>query len=290
MSLKTYLVLGRVSNLPTVWSNVVAGVVVSGAAPPARVVAVLALTMSFFYTGGMFLNDAFDRRIDARIHPERPIPSGAIGAGQVFAIGFGMLGAGLALLPAIALFIGRPALPALASGAALFALIVLYNRWHKENPLGPVFMGGCRMLVYAGAAAAVTGAIPAAVWRAGFVLLSYLIGLTYVAKQETLRAFRNFWPLVFLLAPLGYPFLTAPAAWLPLAVLASFFLGWIAGAVLLLRRPGPDRIPRAVVRLIAGISLFDALLAGSLGRVGATAFCLSCFGSTLFLQRHVRGT
>jgi len=32
MKLKTYLALGRVSNLPTVWSNVLAGVILSGAA------------------------------------------------------------------------------------------------------------------------------------------------------------------------------------------------------------------------------------------------------------------
>ena len=43
----------------------------------------------------MYLNDAFDREIDARERPERPIPSGRIGAGPVFAIGFGLLAAGV---------------------------------------------------------------------------------------------------------------------------------------------------------------------------------------------------
>ena len=33
-----------------------------------------------FYIGGMYLNDAFDRDIDARERPERPIPSGHVGA------------------------------------------------------------------------------------------------------------------------------------------------------------------------------------------------------------------
>ena len=36
------------------------------------------------------------------------------------------------------------------------------------------------------------------------MLLCYLIGLTYVAKQETLGEVRNLWPLLFLGVPLVY--------------------------------------------------------------------------------------
>ena len=35
---------------------------------------------------------------------------------------------------------------------ALSAAIVLYNWRHKENPLGPLVMGLCRVLVYVAAA------------------------------------------------------------------------------------------------------------------------------------------
>ena len=45
--------------------------------------------------------------------------------------------------------------PALA-GIALAAAIVLYNWHHKENPLGPLVMGLCRVLVYVAAALCVT--------------------------------------------------------------------------------------------------------------------------------------
>lgn len=65
--------LGRVSNLPTVWSNVLAGAALAGAAgvsPPALVALMIAI--SLFYVGGMWLNDAFDAEIDARERPERP--------------------------------------------------------------------------------------------------------------------------------------------------------------------------------------------------------------------------
>ena len=46
----------------------------------------------------MYLNDAFDRELDAKERPTRPIPAGQISAEAVFAAGFGMLGGGVILL------------------------------------------------------------------------------------------------------------------------------------------------------------------------------------------------
>ena len=79
--------LGRVSNLPTVWTNVLAGVALAGASPWQWAVLPAALGLSLAYLGGMYLNDAFDSAIDARERPSRPIPSGAIDANTVFALG-----------------------------------------------------------------------------------------------------------------------------------------------------------------------------------------------------------
>jgi len=93
--LHTALRLGRVSNLPTVWTNALAGALLAGAALGAEL-ALAVLAFSLFYTGGMFLNDAFDAPWDARERPERPIPSGAAGAREVFLWGFGMLAAAIA--------------------------------------------------------------------------------------------------------------------------------------------------------------------------------------------------
>ena len=76
MGWKTALKLGRVSNLPTVWSNVIAAFALTGGAP-LRVVVTAAVAMSLLYVGGMYLNDAFDRDIDASERANRPIPSGA---------------------------------------------------------------------------------------------------------------------------------------------------------------------------------------------------------------------
>ena len=145
-SLTPYLLLGRVSNLPTVWTNTLAGATLAGAAvAPGRVI-LLAAAFSLLYTGGMYLNDAFDREVDARERPERPIPSGRVRAGSVFAIGFGLLGMGILTVAAAALGLPGGGLGAVASGALLAGVITAYDAWHKANPLSPVVMGLCRVL------------------------------------------------------------------------------------------------------------------------------------------------
>ena len=98
MNLAVALRLGRVSNLPTVWTNALAGIVLAGGhvADPRTLPLIVAL--SLFYVAGMYLNDAYDAEIDARERPERPIPSGRVGAETVFTAGFAMMALGLALL------------------------------------------------------------------------------------------------------------------------------------------------------------------------------------------------
>jgi 4-hydroxybenzoate polyprenyltransferase len=278
-----YLRLGRVSNLPTVWTNVLAGTALAGVPVGAGRLAGLMLAFSLLYVGGMYLNDAFDRDIDARERPERPIPSGRIGAGQVFAIGFTLLGLGvLVLLP-----IG--AWPAWASGIALAGVITYYDAHHKANPLSPLLMGLCRVLVYVTAALAVAGRVAGAVAGGAAVLLCYLIGLTYVAKQENLSEVRNLWPLLFLAAPFVYaaPVLGRGAL---AAVLYVAFLAWVAYAVSLLVRRGRRDIRGAVVGLIAGISLLDALLIAGTGDAVRAAAAVLGFVLTLGFQRWVPGT
>src|SRR5215813_9496421 len=122
--LSTLLRLGRVSNLPTVWTNVVAGSVVAGGSDKPGRMAVTALAMTAFYVGGMYLNDYFDRELDARERPGRPIHAGEIGAGTVSAVGFVLLAIGVVLLAPYGL-------QAVIWGLALAAAIVLYDSWHK---------------------------------------------------------------------------------------------------------------------------------------------------------------
>ena len=104
--LRTLLLLGRVSNLPTVWSNCLAGWLLGGAGA-FDTLAVLGVGATLLYWAGMFLNDALDVQFDHRHRPERPIPSGAIREGAVWQWGLSFLVLGfLAVLVALLPLLG----------------------------------------------------------------------------------------------------------------------------------------------------------------------------------------
>jgi hypothetical protein len=290
MNLAVALRLGRVSNLPTVWTNTLAGIVLAGGEVADRRTLPLIVALSLFYVAGMFLNDAYDAEIDAVERPERPIPSGQVGAETVFTAGFAMMALGLGLFAWIGYGMADgTGLGPVFGGLGLGAAIVLYNRRHKDNPLSPVLMGLCRVLVYVTAGLAVAPDLPVAIRIGAVLLLCYLIGLTYIAKQETLGEVRNLWPLLFLAAPVSYAFATAPESPTS-ATLGLIFVAWVGLALWFLRRRQPGDVPRAVVSLIAGISLLDAVLIAGTGAVGIAWMAVLGFALTLLLQRFVAGT
>ena len=177
---RTYLKLGRVSNLPTVWTNTISGVILAGGSLQSDQLPTLLLSFTLFYTGGMFLNDAFDREADARTRPDRPIPSGLITTAEVFGAGFVMMATGALIV----ILSGAYAVKAAASATALVAAIIGYDAYHKQNPLGPWVMGVCRALIIVTAAVSVTGNINAGTAGGTAALLLYVTGVTYLAKHK----------------------------------------------------------------------------------------------------------
>jgi 4-hydroxybenzoate polyprenyltransferase len=283
--LTLYLRLGRVSNLPTVWTNTLAGALLAGGGSDEGLLVAapklvgLAATMSVFYVAGMFLNDAFDRDVDAKERPERPIPKGLVSAREVFSVGFGALGGGIGLL------YWQAGVAAAFFGVLLAGNIVLYDAWHKNNPVSPLLMGGCRVFVYLTAATAV-GGINRTVLAGAGVLLAYLIGLTYTAKIEG-KSGAALWPLAFLAVPFVKE---GPFTWrgvVPALVYVGF-LGLVMWAVWLVREK--KAIGKAIVALLAGISLLDALLLAGAGHPLAALTATLGFFATRALQRWVAGT
>jgi UbiA prenyltransferase family len=282
--------LGRVSNLPTVWTNTLAGIVLAGGDVGDRRTLPLLVALSLFYVAGMYLNDAYDAEIDARERPERPIPSGQVSADTVFAVGFGMMALGLALLAWIGYgAAGGTGLGPLLGGLGLGAAIVMYNRHHKDNPLSPVLMGLCRVLVYVTAGLAVTADLPGPLRAAALVLLCYLIGLTYIAKQEALGEVKNLWPALFLAVPVVYGAATALDHVTGVVVFGAF-VAWLGVALAYLKRRGPGDVPRAVTSLLAGICLLDAVLIAGAGALAIAWLAALAFLLTLALQRFVPAT
>lgn len=283
------LALGRVSNLPTVWSNVLAASALAlaseGGAWSGATLAGALVALSLMYVGGMYLNDACDAEIDARERPERPIPSGRIARATVFRIGFGLLASAVLVLMLMGWAAGVAAL-------GLAAAVVAYNLHHKGFALSPVVMGVTRLLVYVAAGAAMSGALmTGSVWLAGAALLSWIIGLTYAAKQERIDAVRHVWPLVFLAAPIAYGLwrATEPALVGVLAFTVALTV-WALHALRLLARRAPGDAPRAVTSLIAGVALVDAVVAAGAGAPGVALVCVGLFVLTRMLQRHIAGT
>lgn len=83
--------LGRISNLPTAWTNTCVALVVCQYEFPITILASLCIAISLFYLAGMFLNDAFDYQFDLIQCAGRPIPSGKIKRRTVLLYSLAML-------------------------------------------------------------------------------------------------------------------------------------------------------------------------------------------------------
>jgi UbiA prenyltransferase family protein len=276
---RAWLQIARISNTPTVVSNSVAGAVLVSTSPDASTVGVVAVAMALFYTAGMVFNDVMDLDIDRRERPERPIPSGRISLGTAIIATVSLFVAGEVLLLAAG---WEPAL----AGLVLAGLIVLYDAWHKGNALSPVLMAACRAMVYVVAALAVAETVTDEVWGAAAMLLIYVVGLTQVAKAEGAGIAAR-WPVVAVLLPAVYWAKELPDAAVVLLIVA--FVVWAGYALWLVL--GRRQIGAGVVRLIAGIAIYDALVvAGAGGDAVALAVCLAAFAVTIALQTKIAGT
>jgi 4-hydroxybenzoate polyprenyltransferase len=296
-----HLRLARISNSPTVISNTLAGAALAGALQPAgMVVFLVAVAMLLFYTAGMYLNDLCDYRVDLRERPERPLPSGAVSRSEasLAVLLLFTLGAALLLVAGAAPF---------ASGLVLIGLIVLYDLWHKANPLSPLLMASTRAMVYITAFLAVSagpGSSPAvrslaaeasadgaswltlAIWTV--LLALYIVALTQLAKAEGRRGALRFWPAAALFLPGAYFALQVPEA--PGVLLLLAFAGWVAYSLSFVYAAGRRSFPKAIAFLIAGVALLDALVLSAAGSSVGVAIALAAFALTLLAQRHVRGT
>jgi 4-hydroxybenzoate polyprenyltransferase len=218
-----YIQLCRVSNLPTVWTNVLAAGVLSGAEPSAAF-AVPALSMSLFYAGGMCLNDVLDRDEDAVRRPSRPIPSGRVSpAGAVRLCLLLFLAALLTLL--IAPF-PRAVLP----GLALLVLIAAYDLLHRMHPSAVLLMAGCRSLVFAVTAWSLQGRAGSLVLLAGAVQFLYTVAISITARCEKQGRPFSLPVIPFMIA--GFSLIDG--LFLALLVSPAWSLAGVAGALLTL--------------------------------------------------------
>lgn len=210
-----WLALMRISNAPTVISQVFAGVAVGmhslgqDEIIPVGTTTLIATGVLLTYLAGMTLNDAFDARVDAVERPGRPIPSGAISLSMAWSVGAAMFLAGMAVLAV--------ASPSTMHWAFLLGLSVLaYNTLHTLTAGSFVLMAACRALVPVVAACSVS---PVVEWS----LLAWIAGGSFLSIAAVSVAARN--------EVVGFGTLARVASWfLPIAACAPLGL-WLVGGV-----------------------------------------------------------
>jgi len=280
-AVRTFLILGRVSNLPTVFSNCIAGWWLGGHAT-ARPPTLLFLGAALLYIGGMFLNDAFDTEFDRRHRTERPIPSGAIPLKTVWLIGWVLLVLGWICFLATGVMVA-------VWGLALVACIVLYNAIHKRVSWSPVLMGLCRFFLYFAAAANGQG-INCITALSAFALWAYIVGLSYLARRESTGGPLSWWPVLLLSAPVFLGVWVGYSAQREGSFLLAAVLGlWDARALRPLFFKAERNIGAVVSALIAGIVLVDWLAMADAPRGFGFVFIGLLFAA-LLLQRSIPAT
>lgn len=285
MKLITALKLGRVSNLPTLWTNTLVGLAFGGASLLWDNTLLACVMFSLFYLAGMYLNDVFDANWDRQYQQTRPIPAGETSVKEVLVFALVYLLLAFALLFILSAHIAASFLLAVL----LLAFIVLYDWKHKHWPTAaPLIMGGCRMCVYLCAASLFQ------VWQwslpllfAALSLLLYIAGITALARAEHSNTIASLKPLILLFAPfvcalaLGYQSTHC--------ILVTFFaLAWTVRAAV--KTAALVSVAQAIAALLAGITLVDAAFLFALDYQLAAWFCLGAFLLCLLLQKKVAAT
>lgn len=268
----------RPPNVFTAFADAVAGLLVLigvGSAVPARAFGVV-VASGCLYLAGIVLNDLFDRHLDARERPNRPIPSGEVPVAVAAVLGFGLLLGGVLIAAAIA-----PSTGMIAAGLA--ACILIYDGGAKHTKIGPLMMGTCRGLDVAMAIS--TGLTldchwPTIALAGPLALALYVAGLTYIARDEvdgnTTRRARTGLSFLAVLAVAVVVGLIASGE-LPRSVWAwpwvalALALGWRNWAPVWHRHDGPST-GRAIGGGIVLIPIIDAAIAAVAGcPLGAVA-------------------
>ena len=285
----------RISNAPTVVSQVFAGVAVGcyslpvGTTLPLGALVLVLVGVLLSYLAGMILNDVFDAQVDATERPDRPIPSGRISLFIARVAGVSMLLIGISML-AVASPVTLP------WAIVLGVCILAYDVLHTLSAASFVLMASCRGLVPVIAAFAMTS-------NADWSILSWTAGAAFAFIAAVSIAARN--------EMTGFGLIARVAAWsLPVAACAPLgmwgvvaidpggaLLGTVAvGASLLAaylvavgirtasKRESPRAIPLAVAMWIGAMPAIDAATCFLLGSPTLGALCLGM----LVLSRALR--
>ena len=227
------------------------------------------------------MNDAFDVEFDRQHRQARPIPSGIISVRAVWGWGIAWLVAGVASLFWFGWKTG-------ILGLALAALILVYDATHKRISWAPVLMGGCRTLLYLVSASTAARGVTALVGWFGIALGAYIVGLSYLARRESVGGAFRIWPLLLLASPVAVTLACHGFNQAPL-LLSVVFVLWGVRSLRPTFSAADRNIGLTVANLLAGIVLVDWLAAVNAPRELGFVF-IALFLSARVLQRVVPAT
>ncbi len=283
----------RISNLPTVWSNVILGSVLGADTVHIGAIAVMAASGSAAYMGGMALNDVFDVRFDQANATPRPLAMGELRRGQVCAVATVLLAASIGGAIVAAVLASTALLPTLVMAAALCFAIVNYNAVHRRHAvLAAGLMGLCRVALVLTAAVATAGVLHPAVCIGAAAVGLWTAAITLLARGERggERAAPN-WLVLMLIAAAGPIAIglhaTGTVSGPLIGGMLVLTLAWIPAVVRMHRGHPP---PAAILWAIAGLGVLDMALLMASGHVLAGAIAMCCGATCLLAQRRVLGT
>ncbi len=286
LNARALLVLGRVSNLSTVWSNCLCAWILGGSGQ-GGVFATLLVGSSLMYVGGMYLNDYCDIKFDEKYRPERPIPSGQISRRAVFLATLGLLGFGY-------LSVAWVNLQTALFGLILLILIVAYNLVHKKTGFGVVLMAGCRTGLYLMVGAASFGGLNSEVVWAGILMFLYVLGITCLARTESTDGSLSKTGLIGILLPLvGILVLgVINSLWIGVLVGCGVLGGWICFAFSKAKMNGRLIVGKTIGPLLAGICLVDWAIISGMRQFSLTTggTLMAFFLIAIIAQRRIPAT
>lgn len=285
--LPEFLRLVRIWNLPTAVVDSFAGYLIVagfGEASAPKLAAVM-LISALLYSAGMVWNDLLDLPRDRTLHPDRPLPSGAIRKKSATRLGLLLIVLGLAA----ASFLG---LQVLLLTAALVMLSFTYNAWLKHRGFaGCLNMGACRSLNMLIGIAAAGGSL-GLLWPFPATLGLYVASLTLLSLQEEEQiTTEGFFEILSLLLIVLLPF-----AWFSLSsserslalVPVTLLAGWLfAAGAMATRSLTPASIGSVVRVAVSGIILLDAAFLVYHGRLVEAVVCAAMLAPSLLLVRLV---
>jgi 4-hydroxybenzoate polyprenyltransferase len=293
-----WLTLLRISNAPTVISNIMVGLTLAISvhseiwtnrlSPPRletiKPLLIISIGLVLIYFAGMILNDAIDSTRDKVNRPERPIPSGVIKNRDAWIVGFILLVSGvlISILSTTEAFV---------SMCILSGCVILYTFTHKWFLPAIIIMAICRGLVYLVAMSAFYAPPPYGLLIPFTIAIAtYTALLSFLGRFENVKGqYKKSWIVWLLILP---PFIPLVFNKVSLDLAWIFLIGYIFWVCLawLDFKSVNSRFSAGMHKTLAGFCLLDSVLIGFLGVYHLVLVSGMCFLLTIVLHRRIIGT